>query len=506
MRKKLSRGILAALLLCVFILNALVLPPTAWGRTYPGDQTPAENYQVGERDVFSERLLHSMYLPVNYALTKRAGEELARDTDDTLNVGQTLKDMETRYGKITSSLVWLNWPADSYIFVNAPKSGGINFLSKWATNGATSVLNFFANMIFAVTKIFVSLGNNIVFFAFNADWAKQSIGWISETVKGLASPISGEDGFPYARVVFIILLSVLAVQVVLWMLRGQYMKSLSSVLIAVMCVAGTLIYAAESDRIIGSTLDFTDSLAGISMSAAALLAPEDLVGDTGTENMTTVDRGIISITNSAWVTMVMSPWGWGQFGANDASSLKITPEEWAKIKKLTDDIEGGTPPSGFGKRLTIPELDAASKKPGLYADTLFLGGDDDFRDNVLVALADMKINHGNHVKTVVTCAPSTLSAWNHLTAAFWSVLPATAYIVFCCVIALPIILAQVALVILAIFLPLGVMLGLAGDVGVAMMMKYFRWVIAALSVKVGYGLYFGVVMFLVCAVSRGLMG
>jgi hypothetical protein len=71
---------------------------------------------------------------------------------------------------------------------------------------------------------------------------------------------------------------------------------------------------------------------------------------------------------------------------------------------------------------------------------------------------------------------------------------------------LPIILAQIAIVVLAIFLPLGLMLGLAGDTGIALMVKYFRWVIAALSVKVGYGLYFGVVMFLVCAVSRGLMG
>lgn len=506
MQKKLNRGILAALLLGIFVFNALVLPPTAWGRTYPGDQTPAENYQVGERDVFSERLLHSMYLPVNYALTKRAGEELARNTDDTLNVGQTLKDMESRYGNITSSLVWLNWPTDSYVFANAPKSGGINFLSKWATNGATSVLNFFANMIFAVTKIFVSLGNNIVFFAFNADWAKQSIGWISESVRGLASPISGEDGFPYARVVFILLLAVLAVQIVLWMIRGQYMRSLSSVLIAVMCVAGTLIYAAESDRIIGSTLDFTDSLAGISLSVASIIAPEDLVGEDAAGALTTVDRGLIGVTNSAWVTMVMSPWGWGQFGTNDASTLKITSEEWTKIKQLTDEIEGGTPPSGFGKRLTIPELDAISKNQGLYADTLFLGGDDDFRDNVLVALADMNIDHGDHVKTVVTCAPGGLSAWNHLTAAFWSLLPATAYIAFCCVIALPIILAQIAIVVLAIFLPLGLMLGLAGDTGIALMVKYFRWVIAALSVKVGYGLYFGIVMFLVCAVSRGLMG
>ena len=240
---------------CRKILIVEYWPPCCWaslslmrssssdrmGTDVPRRPDPAENYQVGERDVFSERLLHSMYLPVNYALTKRAGEELARNTDDTLNVGQTLKDMESRYGNITSSLVWLNWPTDSYVFANSPKSGGINFLSKWATNGATSVLNFFANMIFAVTKIFVSLGNNIVFFAFNADWAKQSIGWISESVRGLASPISGEDGFPYARVVFILLLAVLAVQIVLWMIRGQYMRSLSSVLIAVMCVAGTLI-------------------------------------------------------------------------------------------------------------------------------------------------------------------------------------------------------------------------------------------------------------------------
>jgi hypothetical protein len=145
------------------------------------------------------------------------------------------------------------------------------------------------------------------------------------------------------------------------------------------------------------------------------------------------------------------------------------------------------------------------KSGALYADTFFLGSSEELKEELLEVLSDPDIDHGRHPGTVVTCGPGSGPAWRHLQVAALSVIPALAYLILTLCIGVPVIFAQFMLMLLFVFLPFGLLIGVAGDAGRNATVAYLKMMFGYFVTKIVYGFYLGTVLFFAAGIARALL-
>lgn len=468
-------------------------------RTFPGDQWPGQNYQVGKAsDLYTEKKIEAQTYPLNFVLLgllpvgSFAGGPLARASGTIFSgiaAGYASTDKET-------ALSWLNYPPSAFSFDSAEKSSYLA-ISGAVTNMATTFFNWIANLVFCVNKAFVLVANNIVVLCFDSQWVSNSADWIAQGISQISKGFSGGNGWLY--IFFVFALCGLAISIVFNLLKSRVTNALSAFLIAVFCVAGIYFYMLEADGLISTISTATDNIAGIALSASSIVSDEPVPNITG-DNITPLRRGITKVTNVAWFSNITCPWSVGQFGTADPNNLQITEDEWSGDgENISSAIEEGYEkepiPSGKGCRLSYGLLENMVKNKTLYADTLYLGSDEETRAQVLKALSDETLDHGEHDETLFTCSAGSNTGWKHIIVAFLSFLPAAAYLIMCCFIAVPVIIAQLFLLILLVFLPIALLAGISGDAGVQVLIKYIKLILNCFCVKIFNGFFLGTVLF-----------
>lgn len=467
-------------------------------RTFPGDQWPGQNYQVGKgSDIYTEKKIESQTYPLNFVLLgllpvgSFAGGSLARAS------GTIFSGVAAGYASTDSAtaLSWLNYPPSAFNFDSAEKDSFIA-VSGAVTNMTTTIFNGIANLIFCVNKAFVLVANNIVVLCFDSQWVSNSADWIGAGISQVSKSFSGGDGWLY--IFFILALCGLAISIAFHLLKSRVTNALSALLIAAVCIAGIYFYTINAGGLISTISTATDNVAGIALTASSVLSDDPIPDVSG--NITPLRRGITKATNVAWFANITCPWSLGQFGTADPNNLKITKDEWiGDGDNISSAIEEGYEkepiPSGKGRRLSYGLLENMVENKTLYADTLYLGSDEETRAQVLKALSDETLNHNKHNETLFTCSASGGSAWKHVIVAFLSFFPATAYLIMSCFVAVPVIIAQLFLLILLVFLPVALLAGVSGDAGVQVFIRYMKLTLNCFCVKIFNGFFLGTVLF-----------
>lgn len=509
---KISR--LISIVLLAAVISAL-LPSGAFAsdRKFPGDQWPAENYQVGKgSDILTEKRIEAAIYPLNLMLLGLVGATFAAGGGVSVVAQRVFTEMLAGYAINTpvqgetanpaTTLAWLNYPPTAYSFQCATKHTW-QVVSGAVANMSSSFFDWIANQLFFVSKAVVMIANNIVVLCFDSQWVSKGADWISQGVRSVSDGFNGGGGWLFTF--FILALCGLAASVFVHLLRARVMSALTAVLVAAACVAGLYFYAANASYVVTAVSGFTDGVAGITMSAASVLSPQmkEVSG------ITPLRQGIAEVTNMAWYANVACPWSVGQFGTADPENLKITQDEWNGSPGIKDSVPSdysGVPSSAAGQRLTQSDLERMVANGALYADTLFLGADDDVREGVLESLSAEELDHGQHRETVFTCGPSVGVAWRHIMAAFISLFPAISYLLLTVIVGLPVIIAQLALMALLIFLPVALIAGVSGDGGRNVMVRYFKYLIGCFATKIVNGFFLGTVLFFAASLSQALLG
>ncbi|ABO49333.1 hypothetical protein Dred_0795 [Desulforamulus reducens MI-1] len=528
---KIHKKALCAALIIITLCNPAI--SLAAQRFYPGDEWPAEKNQIGAIDIHSEKILDATMYPVSFAITALATVSIAGKIAQkpvTATFQKIFVDMSKRYAQKygyvpvvigagtgqtgSTALLWMNWPPSRYIFENA-EAKLIGNIGNGIANTIIYIFNGIANLLFSLTKTMVLMANNIIFLAFDTQWVQATADWISDTTQLVGGEFSGKSKMKFASILFLLCLSILAGGVALYIYNGHIVKAGKIFLGAAISIAALYFYLGYSNTIIKSTANFMDAFAGAALEMAGVILPE--TEQTVTANMTPLEKGLAQATNAAWTAMVACPWSWGQFGTADPDNLKLTASssgkksEWDVLKDVIPPQQT-VPPSGQGIRLSRSDLEA--KKDQLYIDTLFLGSDDAIRSKLLNAVsADQvgfavfsdKVDHGAHAVTVAACQPSVSSVFRHIGVAFITIFPAGAYLTMVLFLAIPIIISQLGLMVALIFLPLIFIVGVAGETGQIYLKKGMGLVLQCFSIKIVYGLYMGVILFLAALISTSLL-
>lgn len=528
-----SKRIISLLLIFfMFVFPAIAM---AAERYFPGDEWPAEQNQVGMVDVHTEKLMDSYMYPVNFFITSAASLSVAGMVAKTKVQGvfqkiftDTAKKYATKYGYIPSAvggvgissngsaLVWMNWPPSKYTFGSAADSD-LNILGMKGLNVFVEMINGLANIFFGITKSLVILANNIIILAFDTQWVQSSSDFIAETTSQVAGDFYGDSRYKFVRILFTLCLAVLGAGLSIYIAKGELIRAFKIFISAVLSIAALYIYVGNSNILINKTADFTDAFAGAGLEMASVLSPSS--EQAALAGLNPLERGLVQATNAAWTALVACPWSWGQFGTNDISKLKLTYNSGNKKSEwqvLADDLpdKRSVPPSGQGVRLSRDDLENKAKKGQLYIDTLYLGSDDQLRSKLLQAISvdqagfignKNTVDHGNHPETVTTCQPSKSSVMRHVAVGFLTIIPSAAYFALACFLGIPIIIAQLALLPLLIFLPIGFVVGVAGEKGQFYMQKYLSQLLRAFSIKIVNGIYLGIVLFFGTLISSALL-
>ncbi len=458
-----KKKIITILLLIIIFTS---IPVGVSARTHIGDEMPATKYQVGNGpDISYELEADDNILPIFHP------------------------------GWALDQLTWLSYPHTAYYFRNAPSEGS-GWFSGAIDDASASIANCLANVTFKLTKFFAYMGNILLLIGFDDFFMRDSLGYIDSFVKNSSNGFLGT--------LLTLALVGLAIGAGVMIFRGQVMRGLSSVLLGLLCFSGLLIYTANVSSIIPPVLSFFNNLTASAIFAVSGIqdykadpnntdSQFDLNIEEADEDLTLLKKSLCNMSNGMWFALVSAPWASGQFGTADYTKLKMTQEE-------IDQVNEALKPSVFSseKQKTVRSKTLKSQ----YIDTNFLASSEDVKEPLLKAITALDIDHGNHPMTTAASGPGSQNADKHSSAAFGSLIPAGAYFVLMVLVGLPVFLAQLAIVILLLLLSVALILGVAGERGRQLMLKYIQWLLSAFSIKVIYGFYLGVTMCLAIMVMH----
>ena len=520
---------------CILLMIAVLLSPAmalAAQRYYPGDEWPAEQNQLGTSDVAVQKTMDSVLYPLGFAIaagTVSLGTGTIAKNAVAKTFNKMFTDMAQKYAKKYgyaaaggggvaavnggSTLLWMNWPASKYSF--SSPSG--NVVLDVVDNAVFGIFDSISSSIFSIPKSLVLITNNLIILAFDTQWIQSASTWISDSTRKVAGDFVGSGKHAFSRVLFILCLAIMGAGIALYLARGQLVKAGKVFFTSVLCVAFLIFYVINSHYIINTVADFADGIAGIGMElSAAVLADDE---NPATAHLTGLEKGLVQASNSAWAAIIAIPWSYGQFGTADVSKLVMTYDsghsksEW-DVFSVDVPEQTSFPPSKIGKRLTRSDLEAKASAGKLYMDTLYLGSDDQLRKKLLTAISVDQagfigfrdtVDHGNHPEVVSACQQSMSSALRHLGVACFTIVPALAYLAFGGFMSIPIIVAQLALMLLLIFFPIAIIAGIAGERGQMILKKYLNVLLGAFAIKVINGIYLGIVLFFGSIISESLL-
>lgn len=387
---------------------------------------------------------------------------------------------------------WENWPMNRWSFTHASPEGSWGF-SSMADKATATVGDFFANIVFWATKTLTRLSINMCVWAFNTNIFMGMISWISEGVKTLFSPDSEMSNLFMSWGLFLLLIFV-----AFRLLKGQFTSAISAIMVALLAVGGSFYFVANAEPVIRSVAESVDSVTGICLNAVGSFT-------TAGQNVAAsdpMDKGLVACGQATWNAIVGAPFAVATFGTAKEEDLKLTDSE-AKIilEKLGDDIS--------------PDIKSKIHE-GARIDTIYLGSTDKVRDDIVEVLArptndrwynvtggGEKIDHGNHTGTMVGLAPNSTST--HFWIALLTLLPAICFFLLAIFLAVPVIIAQVAIAGALLFLPAALFALMVPEYGWGAAKKYFKTTLTFFATKLIYGLYLSLVLSIGTALSTAVM-
>ena len=437
-----------------------IIPLQTQARTHIGDELPASKYQIGNGP------------PIDYEIEAEYG-------------AVPMFYPEWAFDKLT----WCGYPPSAYYFRSAPTEGANFFAGKISDAGAC-ISNNIANLFFNLTKISTILGNSVLVTCFDDFVLQKSLTVVMKTVKDI-SPFSNNGAKTGIGFLFYLAMAGLGISVCILILRAQAMKALGSILLSILCFTGLMIYVGHIESIIPPAISCLNNFTGVAIMATSGLqdyvpegSEEDItfnIETSDTSDISTLGLSMANLTNAVWFATVSAPWANGQLGTSDYRRLKMTESEKEKVNKALNR-------SGD----TVRHKTLQSE----YIDTNYLTSSEDVKEPLLAAITALDIDHGEHAITVSASGPGEQNAQRHITAAFWSMFPAGAFLVLMVLVGIPVFCSQILLIGLLIILPFALVIGIAGDRGRQVMLRCIQWTLQALSLKVIYGFYLGLIMML----------
>lgn len=477
--------------LVVVIILAIfcsLFPQIACAREFIAEEE-AEKNQVGYGDVTVEKQIESVMMPLQ-VITAPAGlgGAIAKNATKKVvlySVSAEGVNLSSKYDG--TSAVWMNWPAGRYVFGTADVNKLANFIPTTLDFIPVWIVNMIANKLFDITKTLVVLGLNIIILAFNTHWTDS----IAVLVGDIVSKMVDFNNNGFFKLFFLLGICGLTISIIFKLLKAQITQTLTALLISGIMVATIMGWAANCDKAILWMTDMTDSLAGSSMAMLTNAISLDDIGQIPGKpplNDDPMNKGLRAAGNAAWQTMVVHPWAAVMFGTLDPNKLKLTTEEWNWLESEIDKTY----------------VDQLKAKGTLYLDSLYLGSaaDDKIRTSVCTAIANQEIkDHGEHKGATVLLQCSTANSGRFLWTAFISIFPALAFFILAVLVGCSIIFCQFALIVMLIGIPFVLLVALFPDSGWNFALGYGKRMLGFFSVKIIYGLFLGVVLYVGTAAS-----
>ncbi len=450
------KAIILCLLAC-FLATCMTRPAWADGRQYIGDQAPNTMGNSFEN------------------VKTQAEQELS------------LLPFFTTYDKEAERFwIFRRWPMSAYYFQTAPTSDG-GFFQEKMQDAAASVLDATANLVFFLPKWEAYLACETIVAAFNDIIARNICGFVSDGVRAIGSQMAPEH---LSGLIFMLALIVLGLAIALYIMRGQIMRALSRILIAVFCLMGFYLYIGNVGVWIPNVMEFINNASGVALISTTVFQSAPIINEydgssTGfNESSPVYTKPIVQslnqTTNAMWHIFVGAPWAVGEFGHADPNRLKLTNEQ---LEYFNSHLPQGK-----------QEIPAES-----YSDTVWLATGPEWELTLIKTLTQS--DHPDPA-AVVASGQGGKSGMHHVFAALTTVLPATVFLIFAFVVGLPVFFSQVMIMVMLFILPLALLLGMAGDGGLALMLKFLKALLGFLATKVIYGFYIGLTLMLAMAIGK----
>jgi hypothetical protein len=491
------RKLIASLFIAVFLTLSIATPLLADTRRYIGDE-PYENYAVGRQGDLKDAITAQLSI---------------------------IPGVFPNNPELRDQLIWIRLPANNYHFRTAPAVDQ-NYFSNKMEDAATSVQDAVANLIFGITRSVTLIANNLVLICFDNYVGEAMFSAIGDVVSTFTE---FEEG-GLMSLLFLIVLCVLGVGIAGFLIKAQLMRALSSVLIAVVCLACIVGYTFNVDKIIPAVINFTNNATGVALMATTYMQdmPVELQEnasnnstfeiDTIAGSTSMLEQGLVETTNSIWHTLVGAPWAVGMFGNSNPNNLKLLPSEVATINK---DLQKTFSVQLFGPNGVIDpnvnwdnlwdklmpwkpkkELPAES-----YMDSIWLACSNDVKNSMLEAIANNQERYegkagAGGTAVLFTLGQGTSSAAFHNIIAFLSLFPSIIFLLFVFFVGVPVFIAQFVLMILLILLPFALLLGMSGEKGTQITLLYIKGLLGAAATKIIYGFYMSFILLFAVALNK----
>lgn len=473
--------ILVVLLCFIFNLGSVY----AADRKYIGDQTPAS--------LFPQSPAESTNLSVGTKDQTDLDQSLLPSLDKLSN---TNSDSGPNY-------IWKTWPVSSYYFTTMPNNDA-SWVEGKMQDAASSVLDAAANMLFFLPKVSTLLGCEIITAMYSDTLARGMCGFVSEGAKAIGGHLEANT---FSGLIFVFALVVLGVGIALYIFKGQLMKALTNVAIAIVCLVGFYLYVANVGAWIPDTLSFINDASGLALSASTTMKGAPVTdgnssnaaqaSGSGRAQTTLMDQGLADCTNAMWHILVGAPWAVGQLGSCDPNKLKLQPEQ---VKYYTGRNVAAHYQAGNNPAEALAEMGVISKiLDGSYADTVWLAGDPKSETALLGALTQSK---GKNITTVRASAQGQKSGIHHIYTALLTILPGILFLVFAIVLGIPVFLSQIMIMVMLFIMPLVLLMGVAGDSGMHVVLKFLKSLLGFLATKIIYGFYIGLTIMLAMVITH----
>lgn len=477
-----GKRIIAGVLLLFFLLISL---PIANAREYIAEED-AEANRIGYGNIPAEIMLENAFMPVSLLNVSEVEDGAALAVSIAgggagnaalYGMDPTLATMIIMYDKTAAR--WMNWPSGRYIYSTAEPENSSGVINRLFSSIPVSIVSLIANKVFEFTKILVALGINIIVLAFNTNWA----GTIATFIGDVTNQLIDFENYGAFKMFFLFGICALTLSITYNFLKAQMTQAFTAFLISVLVLAGIIGWEANCKDIILAATSLTDELGGASMTMLTKAMPMNDTTSTTSDNL--LNKGLRAAGNTVWQTIVVNPWAVTLFGTTNPNKLKLTAEE---IESINRELE--TPLAG-GR--------------DYYLDTVYLGAaaDDHARTVVCntIAKANRFVNHGDHSNASMFMSCSSSNATRYLTSSMITTFPALAFFVLAAFIGGSMIICQFMLVVMLVFSPIVLLVALYPNAGWHFAMNFFKKMVGLLGIKVVYGLYLGVVLFMGTAVT-----
>ena len=487
------RKLIASLFIAVFLTLSIATPLLADTRRYIGDE-PYENYAVGRQGDLKDAITAQLSI---------------------------IPGVFPNSPELRDQLIWIRLPANNYHFRTAPAVDQ-NYFSNKMEDAATSVQDAVANLIFGITRSVTLIANNLVLICFDNYVGEAMFSAIGDVVSTFTE---FEEG-GLMSLLFLIVLCVLGVGIAGFLIKAQLMRALSSVLIAVVCLACIVGYTFNVDKIIPAVINFTNNATGVALMATTYMQdmPVELQEnasnnstfeiDTIAGSTSMLEQGLVETTNSIWHTLVGAPWAVGMFGNSNPNNLKLLPSEVATINK---DLQKTVSVQLFGPGGVIdPDINWDNLMPWKpkkelpaesYMDSVWLACSNDVKNSMLEAITNNQERYegkagAGGTAVLFTLGQGTSSAAFHNIIAFLSLFPSIIFLLFVFFVGVPVFIAQFVLMILLILLPFALLLGMSGEKGTQITLLYIKGLLGAAATKIIYGFYMSFILLFAVALNK----